>query len=513
MNGILGMTELALDTQLTDEQRGYLLIVNRSAENLMSIINNILDFSKLEAKKVNLEKVEFRLRDALDEALGPLAPQAFKKGLDLVCDVRPNVPEGVVGDPTRLRQIVTNLVGNAIKFTSQGEILVRAETEFLGPPEVILHFAVADTGIGIPREKQRLIFGAFTQADGTSTREFGGTGLGLSISLELVEMMRGRMWVDSEVGKGSTFHFTVRLGWAEARTSPACLPHRDLANVAVLVVDDNATNRKILAEVLTRWNIIPQVAESGAEALEHLRRACDAGKPYALVITDAQMPQIDGFELVEKMKADPRLESPTIIMLRSAGQGSNAARCPKLGISAYLMKPIRQRELREAIVRLLVARQTLRASPALATPPSLREAKRGLRILLAEDNPDNQALAAGLLERQGHNVVLAANGQEALEALERDALQFDLALIDVQMPEMNGFEVTDAIRQKEKRTGLHLPIIAVTAHAMAGDREKCLAAGMDGYLAKPIRAAELSLAIERLLPNPIQRLNKAVDPN
>ena len=466
----------------------------------MAIINDILDFSRMEAKKLTLERVEFGLRDVLDETFGPLAPQAFKKGLDLVCDVRPNVPERVLGDPTRLRQIVTNLVGNAIKFTAEGEVLVRAETEFIEPPGVVLHFTVTDTGIGIPKEKQQLIFEAFAQADGSSTREFGGTGLGLSISRDLVEMMGGRMWVDSEAGKGSTFHFTAPLGLGEAVALPTFRPPASLANLPVLVVDDNSTNRRILAELLTRWGMIPQLVGSGAEALDDLRRSREAGRPYSLVITDAQMPQMDGFALVEHMKVDPSLTSPTIIMLSSAGQGANAARCRELGVSTYLMKPIRPKELRDAILRVLEGRELRSSRPSPGTPQVRKDKKQGLSILLAEDNPDNQAVAVRMLERQGHSVAVAANGREALAALERAGDSFHLALIDIQMPEMNGYELTAAIREKEKRTASHLPIIAVTAHAMAGDRGKCLAAGMDDYLAKPIRAAELSAAIKRVLP-------------
>jgi two-component system, sensor histidine kinase and response regulator len=512
MNGIIGMTELALDTPLTDEQRGYLAIVSRSAENLMVIIDDILDFSKMEAKKLNLETIEFAIRDTLDEALGALGHQAFKKGLELVCDVRPHVPERVRGDPTRLRQILTNLVGNAIKFTHQGEILVRVETQFMEPPAVVLHFTVTDTGIGIPREKQQLIFDAFTQGDGSSTRQYGGTGLGLAISAQLVAMMSGRIWVDSEVGQGSTFHFTARLGLGEGAAFPTFHPRADLANVEVLVVDDNATNRHILAEVLTRWGMKPRLAESGREALDHLKRALTAGRPYPVVITDAQMPELDGFALVEQIKADPALASATIVMLSSAGQRGDGARCRQMGVSAYLMKPIRQAELRNAIASVLSARSTLPASPDLVTRHSLREEGRGLRVLLAEDNLDNQAVAIGLLERKGYTVVAAGNGKEALAAMEGSARSFDLALIDVQMPEMNGFETTAAIRQKERSTGAHLPIIALTAHAMAGDRERCLAAGMDEYVAKPIRGSDLFAAIERLLPGGVRPPDSALAP-
>ena len=507
MNGIMGMTELALDTDLTDEQRGFLTIVIRSAENLLSIINDLLDFSKMEAKKLTLETIEFVLHDALQEALNSLAHQAFKKGLELACDLRPNTPERVLGDPSRLRQVVTNLVGNAIKFTAQGEVLVRVETDLLEPPSVVLHFSVTDTGIGIPSDKQQVIFEAFTQADGSSTRKFGGTGLGLSIAAQIVEMMDGRIWVDSEVGKGSTFHFTARLGLADSLQRFTAHAAAELTNVPVLVVDDNATNRRLLAELLTRWGMRPQLADSGRDALDRLRQSHEAGNLFPLVITDAQMPGMSGFDLVEQIQADPHLASATIMMLSSAGQRGDAARCRALGVSAYLMKPIWQAELREAVAHVLGSRSAPAASPQLITRHSLREARQPLRVLLAEDSPENQAVAARFLEKLGHRVTVVANGKEALDVLQRSTLPFDLAVIDVQMPEMNGFEVTAALREKERSTGLHLPIIAMTAHAMAGDREKCLAVGMDGYVAKPVRLAELSEAIERLIPEAVKRLN------
>jgi CheY-like chemotaxis protein len=366
---------------------------------------------------------------------------------------------------------------------------------------------VSDTGIGIPSDKQQVIFEAFTQADGSSTRKFGGTGLGLSIAAQIVEMMDGRIWVDSEVGKGSTFHFTARLGLADSLQRFTAHAAAELTNVPVLVVDDNATNRRLLAELLARWGMRPQLAESGRDALDRLRQSHEAGNSFPLVITDAQMPGMNGFDLVEQIQADPHLASATIMMLSSAGQRGDAARCRALGVSAYLMKPIWQAELREAVARVLGSRSVPTASPQLITRHSLREARQALRVLLAEDSPENQAVAARFLEKLGHRVTVVDNGKEALAVLQRSTLPFDLAVIDVQMPEMNGFEVTAAVREKERSTGLHLPIIAMTAHAMAGDREKCLAAGMDGYVAKPVRLAELSDAIERLIPEAVKQVN------
>jgi PAS domain S-box-containing protein len=511
MNGIMGMTDLALGTELTDEQRDYLTIVNRSAENLLSIINDLLDFSKMEAKKLTLETVEFAVRDNLEEALGPLAHHAFKKGLELVFDVRPNMPERVLGDPVRLKRIITNLVGNAVKLTAHGEVVIRVETDSLEPHAVVTHFTVSDTGIGIPRDRQQAIFEAFVQADGSSTRQFGGTGLGLSIAAQLVEMMQGRIWVDSQVDKGSTFHFTARLGVPEAAPTSSPHPSANLVDTAALVVDDNATNRHILAEVLTRWGMKPQVADSGTEALSILRQASEAGNPIRLVISDAQMPGMDGFAFVEEIKSDPRLAAATIMMISSGGQRGDAERCRNLGVSAYLMKPIRQAKLKEAVAAALRAGSTPLVSRRLRSHHALPEADHKLRILVAEDNPDNQAVAMGLLNKLGHEVTVAADGKEALALLIGSARTFDLALIDIQMPGMNGFELTAAIRKQERGTGSHLPIIAMTAHAMVGDRSKCLDAGMDDYVVKPIRAAELSDAVRRAVPDAGQLPNEAWD--
>ena len=498
MNGVIGMTELALDTELTTEQREYLEMVKLSAHSLLAVINDILDFSKIEAGKLDLDPIEFNPRDNIGNMAKTMALKAHQTGLEMVVDIQPGVPETLIGDPVRLRQILVNLIGNAIKFTKQGEIVLRVEAEEKAGKSVSLHFSVKDTGIGIPQDRQKLIFEAFTQADSSMTRKFGGTGLGLTISSTLVQLMGGRVWVESEPGKGSTFHFTAKFGLG--KTPAVRVPAQnlvDLRSMPVLVVDDNATNRRMLEGMLLAWFMMPTLAEGGREALAILRKAKENGKPFPLVLTDMQMPDMDGFALAELIKDDPGLAGATIMMLTSAGQRGDAARCRELGIAAYLTKPIQRSDLREAILTALGNRSVEKDKAALITRHSLREARRSLRILLAEDNLVNQTLAIRLLEKHGHTVVVANNGREALAILERSAPGgFDLALMDIQMPEMDGFEATAAIREKEKTSGKHLPIIALTAHAMKGDQERCAAAGMDGYVSKPIHPDELFQAIE-----------------
>ena len=427
-----------------------------------------------------------------------LALRAHQKWLELTCDVRPEVPEKIVADPTRLRQIIMNLVGNAIKFTEIGEVGLEVTTESNKRDRAQLHFVVRDTGIGIAPEKQGVIFDAFSQADGSTVRKFGGTGLGLTISYRLVEMMGGRIWVESQPGQGSCFHFTVQVGIAETAPSIDLSERIRLAGLPVLVADDNITNRRILGEMLERWGMKPVLAASGIEALTAIREAERSATSFALLLTDAAMPDLDGWTLVERIRQTGDLSKITIMMLTSKGQQGDAARCRQLGIAAYLTKPIGQSQLLGAIYSVLGAPVSESPQPRLVTRHSLREEQRGLRILLAEDNMVNQKLAARLIERRGHTAVAVGTGREALEALEKQ--RFDLVLMDVQMPEMDGFEATAAIREKEIATGSHLPIIAMTAHAMKGDRERCLAAGMDNYVSKPIQPGELFKAIEGLIP-------------
>ncbi|HLY59192.1 MAG TPA: PAS domain S-box protein [Terriglobia bacterium] len=502
MNGILGMTELVLGTELDREQREYLDMAKSSADSLLTVINDILDFSRMEAGKLDLDLIEFNLRDSLEQTMRTLALRAHQKGLELVCDVRPEVPDVIIGDPSRLRQIIINLVGNAIKFTDKGEIVVRADFDSNLEDGVGLHFEVSDTGIGIPAQKQQLIFGAFSQADGSVTRKYGGTGLGLTISKKLVDMMRGEIWVKSEEGKGSSFHFTAKVPIAKTKTAELPVRYPILKGIPVLVVDDNATNRRILNDMLIHWQMKPTLAEGGKAALAILEQALEDGNVYPLVLTDAHMPEMDGFTLADRIKHNSRLANATIMMLTSGGQRGDAVRCKELGISAYLTKPIRQTELREAIMGVLASQPADQCEQSLVTRHSLREARRGLKILVAEDNLVNQRLATRLLENRGHTVVLAVNGCEALAALEQSHHgEIDLVLMDVQMPEKGGFEATAAIRKREESTGQHIPIIAMTAHAMKGDREKCLAAGMDGYVSKPIQVEELFAVIEGVLPS------------
>jgi two-component system sensor histidine kinase/response regulator len=504
MNAIIGLTELLLDTPLNAEQRDYLETIKKSADALLSVINDILDFSKIEAGKLELEYSPFDLRDTLGDMLNTLALRAHQKGLELACHIAPEVPETVIGDPVRLRQVLLNLVGNAIKFTDRGEVVVdvqmletqRAESGS-DAKECTLHFQVRDTGIGIPADKQALIFEAFVQADSSTTRRFGGTGLGLAISSRLVKRMGGRIWVESELGKGSTFHFTAHFTLPrEALERPLRQGPGRLHGLSVLVVDDNATNRFILAETLAQWQMRPITVESAAAALQVLETAQQAGEPFSLVLLDAQMPEVDGFMLAERIREHPDLTGATIMMLSSACQPLEARRCQELGLAAYLTKPIKQTELYRAILAALGSPETQPQTP----PSPISRIGRTLRVLLAEDNLVNQKLTVRLLEKQGHTIVVAANGREAVEAVQRQP--FDLVLMDVQMPEMDGFEATAAIRQLERGTGRHLPILAMTAYAMKGDRERCLASGMDDYISKPIQPRELWEKIDKLVaPN------------
>jgi PAS domain S-box-containing protein len=498
INGIVGMTDLALDTELTPEQREYLTMARESADSLLRLVNDILDFSKIEAGKLDLEAIGFNLRDRLENVVKTLALRAHKQGLELVCHIPPEVPDRLVGDPGRLCQIVVNLVGNAIKFTERGEVVVDVAVESRTPAEAVLHVTVKDTGIGIPAEKQRSVFDAFAQADASTTRKYGGTGLGLAIASRLVDLMGGRIWLESEVGRGSIFHFTVRLG-VEAGV-PVQAPNRipDIKDLPVLIVDDNGTNRRILEEMVAAWGMQPIAVDGGRAALREMERLAAEGAALPLVLLDAMMPEMDGFELAERIKQHPEFARAAIMMLSSAAQPGDPARCRALGMAAFLTKPVKQSDLLETILSAL-NRPKLSAPPDSPPRPA---AGRRLRVLVAEDHPVNQRLAVRLLEKRGHAAVVAGNGKEALAALEKE--DFDLVLMDVQMPEMDGFEATAAIRGREQGGKTHIPIVAMTAHAMKGDRERCLAAGMDAYLAKPLQRRELFELLETLFPGSAQ---------
>jgi len=499
LNGIIGMTDLALETELTREQRDYLETVKLSADSLLAIINDILDFSKIEAGRVDLERVDFDLYECVEGALKTLALRADEKGLELLCEISPEVPPFIVGDPNRLRQIILNLIGNALKFTEKGEVVIKVHAKFLEDRSSTLHFTVRDTGIGIAAEKLESVFESFSQADSSTTREFGGTGLGLTISRRLLEMMGGRIWAESTPGKGSCFHFTASFATAESSSAAKqiSIATSILVGVKVLIVDDNRTNRRILEGLVTHWGMIPTVASDGEEALGLYAAADAAGSPFNLILTDMHMPKMDGFGLVERLREKSGSCSSTIMMLTSGGQRGDARRCGELGISAYLLKPIRQSELREAVARVLSAHESNNVEPVI-TRYSLREMApegKSLKILLAEDNHVNQKLAGRLLEKRNHIVTIVRNGKEALAALENG--HFDLVLMDIQMPEMGGLEATRILRQLEKTNGKHQPVVAMTALAMNGDKERCIEAGMDGYLSKPIRPQELDDILDR----------------
>jgi two-component system sensor histidine kinase/response regulator len=507
LNGIMGMTELALDTELTPEQREYLDAVIISTDSLRFLINDVLDFSKIEAGKIDLEAIDFDLRDCVELTLRTLALQAGEKGLELLCEVALNVPDTLTGDSNRLRQVVTNLVANAIKFTERGEIALTVQTVAEADHNCVLQFTVSDTGIGILKERQRAIFDSFSQADSSTTRKYGGTGLGLTISSRLVAMMGGKIWVESEPGRGSKFHFTLSLGIAdvmEGKTFHVVPP--EFRDAKILVVDDNHTNQRILGGMLGHWKMKPTLVEGGEEALAELFAAREAGNPYRLVLVDMQMPGMDGFGLVDRIGQRPELSIATILMFNAADRPGDAARRRELGIAAYLLKPIRRSELYLAITRVLGAQQQESPIPLLAPVSSQdsRSPAASLRVLVAEDNSMNQRLLVRLLEKRGHMVQVVANGLEAVQALKKE--RFDLVLMDIQMPEMGGVEATEAIRQDEKTSKLYTPIIALTASTTIGDREKCLASGMDGYLTKPIRTMELDALLASHIAHRIEEV-------
>jgi two-component system sensor histidine kinase/response regulator len=501
MNAIIGMTELVLDMELTQSQRDYLSMVRGSAESLLTLINDILDFSKIEAGKLELDAVTFSLRECLGDTLKSLALRAHREELELACHIDATVPDWLVGDPARLRQIVVNLVGNAIKFTEHGEVVVHAEVDEQSDGGVQLHFAVTDTGIGIPRDKIRTVFGAFEQADSSTTRRYGGTGLGLAICARLARLMNGTVWAESELGKGSTFHFTVRLGLSDSAPRP--VEKRIVQGNRVLVVDDNATNRLILEEMLRNWGIEVTSVESVDDALTELRSAREAQTPFQLVLSDVHMPDRDGFDLATELHNNRSMSEAVVMMLTSGDRSGDIVKCRDLGVAAYLRKPVKQSELFDVLVKALAIEATDESLPGSpADNQTLDITLPHLRVLLAEDSVVNQKLALALLNKWGLTVSVAQNGAEAVALA--GTQQFDLVLMDVQMPEMDGLEATRQIRVGEAGSGGHLPIIAMTAHAMTGDREECLNAGMDSYVSKPVRSWQLKQEISRFFPHESQ---------
>ena len=508
MNGVIGMTGLLLDTELTPTQREFAETIRGSADALLTIINDILDFSKIEAGKLTFETLDFDLVETVEGALDMFAERARHKGIELACDLPATLPRRLRGDPGRLRQVITNLMGNAIKFTSKGEVVVRVSLASETEDDAVIGFTIKDTGIGITPEVQGKLFHAFTQADNSTTRKYGGTGLGLAISKQLVEMMEGSIGVTSEVGKGSTFWFNVTLAKQSGPPVPApSIYFRDLFDLRVLVVDDNATNRQILRHQLFAWKMQKGSAANGHEALEILRAAVAENKPYDLALLDMQMPEMDGLTLARAIKADPAIASTRLIILTSMGYMHSQEEMSTAGVDAYLVKPVKQSRLFDCLVTVLgraaaehVFAKPSKDEPSTEPPIELSQARHA-RILLAEDNIVNQKVALAQLKGLGFTADAVANGQEALAALRQ--VPYDIIFMDCQMPELDGYEASRQIRQAEKTSDVPwkspVPIVAMTAHAMTGDREKCLAVGMDDYLSKPVRKADLQSALIKWL--------------
>ncbi len=501
MNGIIGMTDLALETCLTAEQREYLSLVKSSADSLLHVINDILDFSKIEAGKLELESTDFVIRDLFRDTLKTLAQRTGNKPLEICARVSPKVPANLVGDPTRLRQLVVNLVGNSIKFTEQGNIVLNADLESAEENEVVLHISVSDTGMGIPKEKLSIIFDSFAQVDGSTTRRFGGTGLGLTISRQLVELMGGRIWVESEIGKGSKFHFTCHfLKGNEVASDQDRIAAQTLPGINVLVVDSNEINRGIFSEMLKNWGVNASRVDNGHAALELLESYRKEGHPFRLAILDAEISGMDGFEVMQQMKSNPEMNCEVIMLVSLKNHLADLERCRAIGVKHFLTKPVGQSELLDTILSVVTDKVAEERAVNVPVSDLAKPASRQLNILLSEDNAVNQKLAIRLLEKAGHHVTLARTGREAVAAWENSGEPgFDVLLMDIQMPEMDGTEATAEIRSREKQSGKHVPILAMTAHAMRGDRERCLENGMDGYISKPIHPVDLFSEIERCL--------------
>lgn len=495
MNSIIGMAELMKYTPLNDEQKDYMDILKVSTDSLLDVINDVLDISKIESGHIEIEKIEFDLWELIESIGITLSTKAFQKGLELLCYIRPEVPQYIMGDSSRLRQILINLVGNSIKFTDKGEIIIKVETLKREDDRVLLHFTIKDTGIGIPKEKQEKIFGSFSQVDSSTTRKYGGTGLGLTISKQLAELMGGKIWVESEVGKGSTFHFTIPSVVVEKleEKKKEVIPS-EIKNLRVLIIDDNYTSRMILREITSLWGALPKEAEDGLSALKELKLACNRGKPYQLILLDKNMPDLDGLEVAKRIREIPECKKIPIIILSSEREETDLRRVEELAISDFILKPVRRSRLYNAILKEIVSEIGETVVEKSEIESVLKN--RLFKILLAEDNLLNQKLGIRLLEKQGWKVTPANNGKEVLDLLEKN--RFDFILMDVQMPEMDGIEATHEIRKREKETGSHIPIIALTANAFAEDRRRCLETGMDEYTTKPIKIKELFSIIEEI---------------